>query len=70
MSKDRAPTYPRVLDELLPAARHGTEQYANNPVEADRGRLKTRLRPMGGLKQSASARSGQCNTARPRTLGS
>ncbi len=30
VSTDRAPTYPRVLDELLPATFHITEQYANN----------------------------------------
>jgi len=30
VSTDRAPAYPRVLDELLPAACHVTEQYANN----------------------------------------
>ena len=51
VATDRAPAYPRVLDELLPAACHITEQYANNPVEADHGRLKARLRPMRGLKQ-------------------
>jgi IS6 family transposase len=39
-----------VLDELLPSACHVTEQYANNAVEADHGRLKSRLRPMRGLK--------------------
>ena len=33
------------------------EQYANNPVEADHGRLKARLRPMRGLKRLASART-------------
>jgi IS6 family transposase len=49
---DRASAYPRVLDELAPAARHITEQYANNPVEADHGRLKARLRPMLGLNDS------------------
>ncbi len=38
VTTDRAATYPRVLDELLPAACHVTEQYANNPIEADRGR--------------------------------
>jgi IS6 family transposase len=54
---DRAPAYPRVLDELVPAARHCTEQYANNAIEADHGRLKTRLRPMRGLKSLASART-------------
>jgi transposase, IS6 family len=31
--------------------RPGTEQYANNRVEADHGRVKARLRPMRGLKQ-------------------
>jgi transposase-like protein len=53
---DRAATYPIVLEELLPAAWHRTEQYANNRVECDHGRLKARLRPMRGLKQDRSAR--------------
>ena len=48
---NKAPAYPRVLDELVPAACHVTEQYANNAIEADHGRLKSRLRPMRGLKQ-------------------
>jgi transposase, IS6 family len=56
VSTGRVPAYPRVLDELLPAACHITEQYANNPIEADHGRLKARLRPMRGLKQLRSAR--------------
>jgi transposase-like protein len=45
-----------VLEELLPAARHRTERYANNHIEADHGRLKSRLRPMRGLKRDRSAR--------------
>jgi transposase-like protein len=53
---DQAATYPVVLEELLPAAWHHTEQYANNRVEADHGRLKARLRPMRGLKRDCSAR--------------
>jgi transposase-like protein len=53
---DRAATYPIVLKELLPAPWHRTEQDANNRVEADHGRLKSRLRPMRGLKQDRSAR--------------
>jgi len=53
---DLAPTYPMVLEELLPAAWHRTERYANNRIEADHGRLKARLRPMRGLKQDRSAR--------------
>ena len=32
------------------------EQYTNNRVECDHGRLKARLRPMRGLKQDRSAR--------------
>jgi transposase-like protein len=53
---DRAPVYPSVLEALLPAAWHRTDQYANNRVEADHGRLKARLRPMRGLKQDRSVR--------------
>jgi transposase-like protein len=53
---DRAATYPIVLDELLPAPWHRTERYANNRVEADHGRLKSRLRPMRGFKQDHSAK--------------
>ena len=53
---DQAPAYPAVLEELLPAAWHRTDRYANNRVECDHGRLKARLRPMRGLKQDRSAR--------------
>ena len=56
VTTDQAPAYPRVIEELVPAACHVTEQYANNPVEADHGRLKARLRPMRGLKRLRSAR--------------
>jgi transposase, IS6 family len=56
VTTDRAHVYPRVLDELVPSALHTVEQYANNPVEADHGRLKARLRPMRGLKRHRSAR--------------
>jgi IS6 family transposase len=52
---DRAPVYPAVLEELLPAAWHCTEQYANNRIEADHGRVKARLRPMRGLKHDRNA---------------
>jgi transposase, IS6 family len=56
VTTDQAPAYPGVLEALLPAARHRTDQYANNRVECDHGRLKARLRPMRGLKQDRSAR--------------
>jgi transposase, IS6 family len=53
---DRAWPLLAVVDELMPAAFHNTEQYANNRIEADHGRLKARLRPMRGLKRDRSAR--------------
>jgi IS6 family transposase len=56
VTTDRAATYPRVLDELVPAACHITEQYANNAIESDHGQLKSRLRPMRGIKQLRCAR--------------
>jgi transposase, IS6 family len=52
---DAAPVYPAVLDELVPSAWHHVEQYANNPIEADHGRLKQRLRPMRGLRTDNTA---------------
>ena len=55
VTTDRAAAYPPVLDDLLPATWHRTDQYANNRIECDHGRLKARLRPMRGLKQHRSA---------------
>jgi transposase-like protein len=52
---DAAAVYPAVLDELVPAAWHHVEQYANNPIEADHGQLKRRLRPMRGLQTDRTA---------------
>jgi IS6 family transposase len=49
-TSDTPQAYPRV------PGRHIVERYANNPVEADHGRLKARLRPMRGLKRRRSAR--------------
>jgi transposase-like protein len=53
---DAAAIYPAVRDELIPSAWHHVEQYANSPIEADRGRLKDRLRPMRGLQTDRTAR--------------
>ena len=52
---DAAPVYPRVLDELVPAAWHHVERYANNRIEADHSRLKHRLGPMRGLRTHRTA---------------
>jgi IS6 family transposase len=54
VTTDRAPVYPRVMDALVPTARHVTEQDATNTVEADHARLKRRPRPMPGLTTIAS----------------
>jgi transposase, IS6 family len=54
---DAAPVYPAVLGELLPSAWHHVEQYANNPIEADHGQLKRRLRPMRGLHADRTAQT-------------
>ncbi len=43
-----------MIDELAPHAFHNTKTYANNRCEADHGRLKSRLRPMRGLKTDRS----------------
>jgi DDE domain len=40
-----------------PTARHVTEPYANNAIEADHGRLEARLQPMRGLNRLACART-------------
>ncbi len=52
---DRAPALANVIEELLPGSFHNTEKYANSRVECDHGRLKSRLRPMRGLKTIRTA---------------
>ena len=52
---DLAQALETVIEELIPDAFHNTEQYANNRVECDHGRLKSRLRPMRGLKTDRTA---------------
>ncbi len=52
---DLAQALETVIEELVPAAFHNTDQYANNRVECDHGRLKARLKPMRGLKTDRTA---------------
>jgi len=47
--------YPKLVDELAPAAWHHCEQHANNRLEADHGLLKRRLRPMRHLHNDRTA---------------
>lgn len=44
-----------MIDEVIPATFHTTGQHQNNRCECDHGRLKTRLRPMRGLKTNRTA---------------
>jgi IS6 family transposase len=60
---DRAAALAHVIADLLPAAVHNTEQYANNRIECDHGRLKARLRPMRGLKTDRTAKVVICGHA-------
>jgi len=55
VTTDRAPALARALDTVLRGAMHDTEQYANNSIECDHGRLKSRLRPMRGIKTKRTA---------------
>jgi transposase-like protein len=55
VTTDLAPSLLRVVDELLPDVLHDTEQYSNNRIENDHGRLKARLRPMRGLRTDRTA---------------
>ena len=51
VSTDQASVYPAVLEDLLPAAWHRTDQYITTGIECDPEAL---LRPMCGLKQDAA----------------
>ena len=52
---DKSPTLAAVIADLVPDGEHCTDQYANNRIEGDHGRLKARLRPMRGLKTDRTA---------------
>ena len=47
--------YPDVIDELIPAAWHHIERYANNPIEADHSQLEHRPKPMRGIRPDRTA---------------
>ena len=55
IATDLAAPLLRVVDELLPELVHDTEQYSNNRIENDHGRLKARLTPMRGLRTDRTA---------------
>jgi len=57
VTTDKAPVYPRILDELVPEACHVDARWENNRIESDHSRLKARLRPMRGLKRLRSAQT-------------
>ena len=52
---DLAQALETVIEQMIPDAFHNTEQFSNNRVECDHGRLRARLRPMRGLKRDRTA---------------
>ncbi len=65
VTTDRAPAYPRVLDELIPSALHTVERYANNPVEADHGTAESTA-PADARTQTPPVRADPRRRARVR----
>jgi hypothetical protein len=61
----RSSVYPRVIEELIPAARHVTEQYATNSVGADHGLLKPAY-PLGFIINIAILARWRPVSRRPR----
>lgn len=55
VTTDLAAPLLHVVDELLPDVLHDTTQYSNDRIECDHGRLKSRLRPMRGLRTDRTA---------------
>lgn len=55
VTTDLAAPLLRVIDEVLYGIVHDTEQYADNRVETDHGRLNARLHPMRGPKRDRTA---------------
>jgi transposase-like protein len=62
---DRAAVYPKVLEDLAPAAWHRTEQYANNRMEGDHGQLNQPGRTAALLRRACG-----CRKPRPSWSGS
>jgi IS6 family transposase len=52
---DLAPALETAIADAVPDTFHNIHQYANNRVECDHGRLKSRLRPLRGLKTDRTA---------------
>lgn len=57
---DKALVLTSVIADLVPEAEDCTDQYANNRIKCDHGRLKARLRPMRGLKTDRTASVVTC----------
>jgi IS6 family transposase len=69
VTTDQAPVSPSLMEELLPAAWHRTDCYANNRVEADHGRLKARLRRCEGSSRNVAPGSSSPGMRSSRTFG-
>ena len=68
-SPTKAATYPTALGELLPAARHRTDRYANNHLEADTAGSRRGCVRCAGSSRIAAPRSCSPAMASSRTCG-
>ena len=55
VTTDKAKALIGAVEDVLPDAEHDTCVHANNRVESDHARLKSRLRPMRGLQSDRTA---------------
>ena len=62
VTTNRAHAYPRMLDELVPAALHIVKRHPNNPVDVDSGQLNARLKKLNALGTAHYAREHQHRT--------
>ena len=55
VTTDKAKALIGAVQDVLPDAEHDSSVHANNRVECDHGRLRSRLRPMRGLQSDRTA---------------
>ena len=55
INTDKSHVLARVIADVVAHAEDHTDQYASARIESDHGRLKSRLRPVPGLKRDRTA---------------
>jgi transposase-like protein len=67
VTTDQYRLYPRVIDEMLPAALHRTQVYANNAIETDHGPARVIV---AGHASCKNLRRGSCDLGTDAPAGS